>query len=207
MLHIGITGGVGAGKSEILKYLEQEYNCRVLLADEVAHDLMEPGTDCYSRLRQLFAGDGVFAEDGRIDRPALVRVLFSDEEKRKACDGIVHPAVWDAVAKQAEEERQRGVLDLFVSEAALLQDEKEDAIRDEVWYIYTSEANRRARLKKSRGYSDQKIDGIFGSQMGEEEYRRRCAAEIDNNRTPAEAFAQIDRLLLARGIRKKGSME
>ena len=64
MLHIGITGGVGAGKSEILKYLEQEYNCRVLLADEVAHDLMEPGTDCYSRLRQLFAGDGVFAEDG-----------------------------------------------------------------------------------------------------------------------------------------------
>ena len=108
MLHIGITGGVGAGKSEILKYLEQEYNCRVLLADEVAHDLMEPGTDCYSRLRQLFAGDGVFAEDGRIDRPALARVLFSDEEKRKACDGIVHPAVWDAVAKQAEEERQRG---------------------------------------------------------------------------------------------------
>ena len=94
-----------------------------------------------------------------------------------------------------------------MSEAALLQDEKEDAIRDEVWYIYTSEANRRARLKKSRGYSDQKIDGIFGSQMGEEEYRRRCAAEIDNNRTPAEAFAQIDRLLLARGIRKKGSME
>ena len=89
----------GAGKSEILKYLEQEYNCRVLLADEVAHDLMEPGTDCYSRLRQLFAGDGVFAEDGRIDRPALARVLFSDEEKRKACDGIVHPAVWDAVAK------------------------------------------------------------------------------------------------------------
>jgi dephospho-CoA kinase len=77
-------------------------------------------------------------------------------------------------------------------EAALLIEEHYDAILDELWYIYTNEANRRARLAASRGYSDEKIDGIFRSQLKEEEYRAHCSVVIDNNGTPEQAFAQID---------------
>ena len=207
MLHIGITGGVGAGKSAILKYLEENYNSRVMLADNIAHDLMEPGTACYGELQKLFAEDGIFQGNGRIDRPKMAQVLFADREKRAACDRIVHPAVWSWIREQDRRERARGALDLLVSEAALLQEEKEDAICEELWYIYTSEANRRLRLKANRGYSDEKIDRIFRSQADESEYRARCDAQIDNNESPEAAFRQIDRLLQARGIRKKERME
>lgn len=207
MLYIEITGGVGAGKSAILKYLEENYNCRVMLADLIAHDLMEPGAVCYPKLREMFAEDDVFLENGQINRPKLARVLFSDDVKRRGCDGIVHPAVRNYIRQQVGLERQKGELDLLISEAALLEDEKDGAIRDELWYIYTSEEKRRERLKENRGYSDEKIDSIFRSQMSETEYRARCGAEIDNNQEPETAFAQIDELLRARGIQKKECME
>jgi len=195
MLFIGITGGVGAGKSAILTYLKEHYNCRVMLADEIAHDLMEPGSDCYDRLRILLQTDDVWASDGRFDRMKLASVLFSDENKREALNAVVHPAVKEYVIRQCETERERGSFDLLVLEAALLIEEKYDAICDELWYIYTSRENRRTRLKKNRGYSDEKVDGIFFSQLSEDVFRAHCAEEIDNNHTPEDAFRQMDEIL------------
>jgi dephospho-CoA kinase len=84
---------------------------------------------------------------------------------------------------------------VLVLEAALLIEEHYDEICDEIWYIYTKEEIRRKRLKSSRGYTDEKIDGIFSSQLGEAEYRRKCKTVIDNNGTPQEAFAQIEEAL------------
>lgn len=202
MLFIGVTGGVGAGKSAILKYMEENYNCRVMLADHIAHVLMEPGTDCYGQLQMLFAHDAVFQEDGKIDRTKMAAVLFADDEKREALNDIVHPAVKRYVVQQAGEERKNGQLDFLVIEAALLIEEKYDAICDELWYIYTSEANRRERLKINRGYSDEKIDSIFKSQLTEEIFRAYCAVEIDNNLATDEAFLQVERVLADRGILK-----
>ena len=71
MKFIGITGGVGAGKSKILDYLAGKPNVRVMLADEIAHDLMEPGTDCYERLRERFGNEDIYCEDGHFDRLQL----------------------------------------------------------------------------------------------------------------------------------------
>ncbi|MCD8216811.1 MAG: dephospho-CoA kinase [Clostridiales bacterium] len=201
MLFIGITGGVGAGKSAILTYIKEHYNCRVMLADEIAHDLMEPGSDCYDRLRILLQSDDVWTPDERFDRLKLASVLFSDENKREALNAVVHPAVKEYVISQCEQERERGVLDILVLEAALLIEEKYDAICDELWYIYTSEDNRRARLKKNRGYSDEKVDGIFASQLSENEFRAHCAEEIDNNHMPEDAFRQIDEILTRKKAR------
>lgn len=202
MLFVGITGGVGAGKSAILTYLSEHCNCRVMLADEIAHLLMEPGTGCYDKLRELFKEDAIFLQDGRIDRPKMAAVLFSDEEKREALNNIVHPAVKKYVLKQFRKEKEAGRLDLLVLEAALLIEEHYDAICDELWYIYTSEENRRIRLKANRGYSDGKIDSILKSQLPEETFRRFCAEEIDNNRTPEDAYRQIDAILRKKEIRR-----
>ncbi|MCD8366271.1 MAG: dephospho-CoA kinase [Clostridiales bacterium] len=204
MLFIGITGGVGAGKSAILAYIKEQYNCRVMLADEIAHDLMEPGSGCYDRLRLLFQDEDVWAKDGRFDRIRLASVLFSDERKREALNAVVHPAVKEYVIGQCETERERGQLDLLVLEAALLIEEKYDAICDELWYIYTSEENRRARLKKNRGYSDEKVNGIFASQLSEEVFRAHCAEVIDNNRTPEDAFWQMDEILMRKHVERAG---
>lgn len=196
MKFIGITGGVGAGKSEILSYLGKKTGVRVMLADEIAHELMEAGTDCYKCLRQTFNDEDIWNSDGSFNREKLAKVIFSDKLKRNIMNSIVHPAVKEYVIRQQEYEKERGELSLLVLEAALLIEEHYDKICDELWYIYTSEENRRDRLKASRGYSDEKIDNIFKSQLSEEEYRKYCAVVIDNNGSVEAAFEQIDKALV-----------
>lgn len=196
MKFIGITGGVGAGKSEILSYLGKKTGVRVMLADEIAHELMEAGTDCYKCLRQTFNDEDIWNSDGSFNREKLAKVIFSNKLKRDIMNSIVHPAVKEYVIRQQEYEKERGKLSLLVLEAALLIEEHYDKICDELWYIYTSEENRRDRLKASRGYSDEKIDNIFKSQLSEEEYRKYCAVVIDNNGSVEAAFEQIDKALV-----------
>ena len=193
MRFIGITGGVGAGKSEILGYLAKKPDTRVMLADEIAHELMSPGTECYDRICETFGAEDIFLPQGGLDRGKLAAVIFSDEAKRRQMNAIVHPAVRVYVEKEAAREKQGGKL--LVLEAALLIEEHYDEICDELWYIYTREDIRRERLMASRGYSTEKVDRIFASQLTEEVYREHCRVVIDNNGSVAEAFAQIDRAL------------
>ncbi|MDY5774332.1 MAG: dephospho-CoA kinase [Lachnospiraceae bacterium] len=191
MKFIGITGGVGAGKSAILEYIAANYNAKVMLADEIAHDLMMPGTKCYDTIKAEFAGEQIFLADGNIDRPRMAQVIFNDAGKRERMNGIVHPAVKDYILEIYREEQEKGELEYLILEAALLIEEHYDEICDELWYIYTSEENRRQRLKENRGYSDEKIDTIFKSQLTEEVYRKYCKVVIDNNHEPEAAFLQI----------------
>ena len=181
MHFIGITGGVGAGKTAILSYLESNYPCRVMLADEIAHDVMEPGRDCYRKLQELFAKDQVFEADGQIDRKRMAQVLFSDEEKRLALNNIVHPAVKQYVIDEMNRERAAQKNEVLILEAALLIEEHYDEICDELWYIYTSENIRRQRLKASRHYTDEKITDMIASQPSEDTFRQACQAVIDNS--------------------------
>ena len=196
MKFIGITGGVGAGKSAILDYLKNKPDTKVMLADEIAHELMVPGTQCYDRLRAEFGTEDIYQKDGFFDRIKLAQVIFSDDEKRKKLNGIVHPAVRKYVIGQAAYERKEGKIKLLVLEAALLIEEHYDEICDELWYIYTSEENRRIRLKKQRNYSDEKIDEIFKSQLTDEKFRKACRVVIDNNGTIEAAAAQIEASLM-----------
>ena len=191
MKFIGITGGVGAGKSAILEYIAANYNAKVMLADEIAHDLMMPGTKCYDTIKAEFAKAQIFLADGNIDRPRMAQVIFNDAGKRERMNEIVHPAVKDYILEIYREEQEKGELEYLILEAALLIEEHYDEICDELWYIYTSEENRRQRLKENRGYSDEKIDTIFKSQLTEEVYRKYCKVVIDNNHEPEAAFLQI----------------
>lgn len=192
MKFIGITGGVGAGKSAVLDYLATKPGVRVMLADEIAHELMEPGTDCYEQIRKTFPNEDIYREDGHFDRMKLAKVIFSDEKKRVQMNEIVHPAVKRYVIAEADLGRQEGKLALLVLEAALLIEEHYDEICDELWYIYTREDVREARLMESRGYSKEKVQQIFASQLKEAEYRRHCSIVIDNNAGLAEMQHQID---------------
>ena len=125
----------------------------------------------------------------------IAAVIFSDDRKREELNAIVHPAVREYVLQQKEAEERAGKLFLLVLEAALLIEEHYDEICDELWYIYTTEENRRARLKASRGYSDAHVDRIFASQLSEEEYRRHCQMVIDNNGTLEETLTQTEEAL------------
>lgn len=195
MKFIGITGGVGAGKSEILSFLEKRQGTRVMLADDIAHELMEPETECYRKLKERFGDEDIYTKDGHFDRERLAAVIFSDAEKREALNAIVHPAVRTYIQKEAEKERENGELEYLVLEAALLIEEHYDEICDELWYIKAEEEIRRKRLKAARGYSDEKTDRIMESQLSDGEYEKHCKVVIDNNGRLDETLAQIDKAL------------
>lgn len=191
MEFIGITGGVGAGKSEILRFIQENYNAKILLADEVAHDLMKPGRECYDKIVKAFPGEDIFTEDGQFDGGKLAEVIFSDDEKRERMNRIVHPAVKEEILGIYQKEKEKGKFSYFILEAALLIEEGYDKICDRLWYIDTGREIRRQRLKQSRGYSDGKIDSIFNSQLSEEEYRKHAALVIDNNGTLEDTIYQV----------------
>lgn len=207
MRFIGITGGVGSGKSAVVTYLAEHYNARVLFADQIAADIMEPGGICYEPLKAMFTGDFVFREDGAIDRRAMAVLLFSDEQKRTAVNELVHPAVKQVILQEYEAERSKGEHDFLILEAALLIEEHYDEICDELWYIYASEEVRRGRLMNTRGYSREKVEQMFASQLDEAEYRRHCAVVIDNNKTTEETIAQIQKGIEGKGEYTDGKRE
>ena len=191
MKFIGVTGGVGAGKSTVLTYLQEHYHCRVVLADDLAKSMMQPGSICYTALVTLLQPYQVLDEQGNIEKEAMARLLFSDDDIRTQVNQIVHPAVKKSILQQVKEAREQGELDYFFFEAALLLEEH----YDEVWYIYASKEERRMRLKRDRGYSDAKIDAIFASQMSEEAFRSACAHVIDSSGTMEETQAQVRAIL------------
>ena len=188
---IGVTGGVGAGKSTVLNYLEKRYGAKLILADLVGHEVMEPGHEAYEQVVKAF-GQEIVSEDKTIDRKTLGAIVFADEKKRMILNRIIHPAVRQEILRRLEE-AELSHMSYVVVEAALFLEENYDAFCDETWYIYTSEDNRRLRLKASRGYSDEKIDRMFAAQKSHKEFLERCQFVIDNNGSAEETHRQIDR--------------
>lgn len=191
MKKIGVTGGVGAGKSTVLNYLRDTYGAHIILADLVGHEVMEPGEEAYDRIVEQF-GQEIVGEDAHIDRKKLGSIVFADQEKLQILNGIVHPAVKKEILRRMEQVQKNGE-DCVVVEAALFLEENYDAFCDETWYIYTNEELRRERLKASRGYSDERINQILATQKRHEEFLERCQFVIDNNGTEADTHRQIDR--------------
>lgn len=195
MKFIGITGGVGAGKSTVLTLLKENYNCIVVLADEVAAELMNPGHDCYERVIRLPWDRQILNSDGTIDRAAMAASMYADEDLREYVNSIVHPAVEFEVLNRVERARKEHNIEYFFLEAALLIECGYGRLVDEMWYIFATEDIRRNRLRESRGYSDGRIDAMLKSQKSDQEFRANCQIIIDNSGTTEETLAQIQNIL------------
>ena len=191
---IGITGGVGAGKSEILKYLKEKYKAVVIEADKVGHLLMEPGGACYYSIVEKF-GSSILNGDQTINRTKLGKVVFADEALLKELNKIIHPRVKSHIVSEIAKERAYHRTNYFVVEAALLIEDHYDVVCDELWYIHTEESVRAKRLKEARGYDDEKIASICANQKSPEEFRSACQVEIDNSGNLADTCRQIDEQL------------
>lgn len=188
---IGITGGVGAGKSEILNFIAANWNATVVEADEVGYLVMRPGKTCFAPIVELF-GPAILQEDGTLNREEISRQVFEDKALLEKLNQIVHPAVKEYVKKTIQREKKNDT-DIFVVEAALLIEDKYDEICDELWYIYADEETRTERLMRNRGYSEEKIRGIFENQLSEDEFSEHCDFEIDNSGDFEETKEQIMR--------------
>lgn len=193
---IGITGGVGAGKSEVITYIGNNTNSIIIKADNLAHDLEKKGMPAYLELVKLL-GSEILGEDGEINKAKFANAIFVDStgEILSKVNQIIHPIVKKYICDVIETERTRNFVDFIFIEAALLIEDGYDKICDELWYIYASEETRRARLKDSRGYSDEKISGIFKKQNSEAIFRQYCIKEINNDGSIEDMHKSVDEIL------------
>ena len=187
---IGITGGVGAGKSTVLDHLEKQYNACVLQADKIGHLVMEPGGICYGQVIALF-GKQIIKNDKTIDLKMVSDVVFAHEEMRQKLDDIIHPAVKSYILDKIEEQKKAGCT-LMIVEAALLLEDHYDAFCDKVWYIHTDQEIRIERLMSSRGYTREKAENIIARQATEGFFREHADYIIQNNGDLDETWRQIE---------------
>ena len=191
MKFIGITGGVGAGKSSILSYIREHYPCEIYLADEVAHEVKKSGTSCFFRLVGLLGKD-ILGEDGEIDKGRMAAKIFADDSLLGRVNDIVHPAVKEYLLERLELAKKQGNVELFFVEAALLIECGYGELVDEMWYVYAQKSVRKKRLMKSRGYSEEKVRQIMQAQLSEEEFRKNSDFVIDNGGELEEACKSVD---------------
>lgn len=202
MRFIGITGGIGAGKSVVMNYLKEHTNSEVVLADDLAKELMSPGHELNEAMRETFSKmefeEPLFESDGSIRKEAFAKYILSDDELRATLNQMVHPAVKKEVLRRVEKHRKEKDIDYFFLEAALLIEDGYKKLCDELWYIYVTKENRRTRLKENRGYDDKRIDDAFRVQLEEYEFLDACCVTIDNNGSKEDTYEQLDRVLSLR---------
>ncbi len=186
---IGITGGVGAGKSRILSILQESYGALILQADQVAAELEEPGREGYQKLVEAF-GSEILGADGTLDRRRFAERIFRDPAALSTVNGIIHPLTLQELRRRIEE----STAPVTVVEAALFDDASR-GLYDELWLIDTDTETRIGRLMENRGYSRQKCLDIINNQPSREDFLNMADHVIDNNGTVEQAREQIALLL------------
>ncbi len=191
---IGITGGVGSGKSTVLKLIKDNFNAYTIMADNVAHMLMEPKQPAYNSIVEVF-GESILNEDSTINRPKLSGIVFNNKYKLMVLNSIVHPLVKKYITEDIAYKRCEGEYDYYFIEAALLIEDHYDAICDELWYIHVNEDIRCARLMSSRGYTKEKVESIFNNQLDEAAFREHCQVVISNEGDLQDTLRQLKKEL------------
>ena len=190
---VGVTGGVGSGKSEVLRVLEEQFNCGIIRTDDVARDLCEPGQISYELIVKEF-GQEILDSDLRLDRPKLASIVFSDEEKLNILNACTHPQVYEWVRNTVEKWTNEGKYSMIAVESALPEKLKEMKVCEELWYVYVKPEIRRERLRISRGYTEEKMDAMFASQLPDSLFIENCQVVIDNNSDIENIEKQLEKL-------------
>jgi dephospho-CoA kinase len=185
---IGLTGGIGSGKSTISSYLE-EFGAGVIDADKVGHEVLKNGTPAWKDVIGQFGG-GVLGADGEIDRKALGQVVFGNAEARQRLNNIMWSRIWELITARVDEFRGRGI-PVVVVEAFGLIEAGWDRLVDRVWVVVVSEKSVIERLKKQRQMSEAEILSRMKSQLPTEERIRHADAVIQNEGDPQVVKARV----------------
>ena len=190
---IGITGGIGSGKTEVLKYLGDK-GAYILEADSMAHKLMLPGKAAYVKIVECF-GEDILMLDKKIDRAKLGALVFNDKNALKNLNDIVHPTVKEYIRDDISKKKKSGSFDLYIIEAALLIQDGYKEICDEIWYIFVEQKERIRRLISGRGGNTAKYELIIDNQETDSFYFDNSDEVIDNNGTIEKTKSIINELL------------
>jgi dephospho-CoA kinase len=187
VLSIGLTGGIGSGKSTVSALLAAR-GAVVVDADRIAREVVEPGTPGLAAVVAAF-GEQVLGPDGGLDRPALAAVVFADPEARARLDAVVHPLVRTRAAELAAAAPPDAVV---VHDVPLLVETGKWAPYDLVLVVEADLETRVARLVQ-RGLSEADARARIAVQATDEQRRAVADVVLDNSGTQAELAAQVDR--------------
>jgi len=188
MITIGLTGGIGTGKSLVSEILE-ELGAHLVNADLLGHESYLPGTKGFDQVVSRF-GNNVVGRDGIIDRKILGKLVFSSSDNMADLNAIVHPIIFDIIREILENNLRDGI-DVTVVEAAILVEAGWQELFDETWVVSSNEDVVIKRLQSRNGLSAQQVRSRIGSQMPQEE--RLCHGDriIDNSGTVEQLRCQV----------------
>jgi len=188
---IGLTGGIGSGKSTVSRFLA-ELGAVVIDADRVGHEAFKPGTELWKEVVAAF-GRQVLAPSGDIDRKKLGEIVFDDAGLLSRLNQIMHPRMYDIVKAQLEEYRHQGV-GVVVLEAPLLVEAAWDSLVDEVWITVAGEDTIIKRLRERTGLSKDEALSRINSQISQDERNKYADVLINTDCSLNEVKAKVKEL-------------
>ncbi|MYS22412.1 dephospho-CoA kinase [Streptomyces sp. DvalAA-14] len=182
MLTVGLTGGIGAGKSEVARLLAS-YGAVLIDSDRIAREVVEPGTEGLAAVVAEF-GEQILNPDGTLDRPALGAIVFGDQARREALNAIVHPLVG---RRSAELQQAADPAAVVVRDVPLLTENGLAAGFDEVVVVDADPATQLDRLVRLRGMTEADARARIAAQATREQRLAVASIVIDND-GPLEAL-------------------
>ena len=189
---IGLTGGIGSGKSTAAKILA-ELGAPAIDADKVGHEIYQPGTPAYRELIDAF-GEGILASDRTIDRRKLGPIVFADPAALKRLNAIVHPKMFARMGEMVAAMRRGGETRPIVIEAAILIEANWQPLFDEVWLVTASRDRVIERVERDRGLKPEQTEARIRAQLSDEERRKYATSVIRNDGTLEELRAAVTHL-------------
>ncbi len=191
MVVIGLTGGIGSGKSTVASLLA-DMGARVLDTDKLGHEVYLPETPGWHEVVGAF-GRKVLRPGGMVDREKLGQVVFSQPEALARLNAIVHPRILQVVKRRVKEWQRQGVA-VVVVEAALLIEAGWSASVDEVWVTIASEETVVRRLTEGQGVAEDDVRARIGAQLSNRERRRHADVAIENNGSRDDLRGRVEQL-------------
>ncbi len=179
MLTIGLTGGIGSGKSTVAQILG-EFGATILDADKVAHTTYAPGGPAYDGVIAAF-GAQVLAPDRTIDRKKLGAIVFGNPERLNKLTSIVWPATFEGIRRNVAELRASGATLPIVVEAAILIEANWQPLFDEIWLVRAPREQVVTRIEIQRGLKPAETEARIHAQLSDEERAKHATLVIENN--------------------------
>src|SRR5579872_711660 len=189
MLTIGVTGGIGSGKSTVTKFLK-ELGAPIIDADKVGHAIYAPDGPAYRDVIAAF-GDGILAFDGTIDRRKLGPIVFADADALKRLNAIMHPKMFARMREMVGQLRARGERKPIVVEAAILIEANWQALFDQIWLVIASKAQVVERIERDRGLKPEQTEARIRAQLSDDERQKHASLVITNNGTMGELREKV----------------
>lgn len=195
---IGLTGGIGTGKSTVSRYLD-ELNFAIVDADMISREVVEPGKPLLKELEAAF-GSGIILEDGSLDRKGLAAIVFNDVEQRKLMDSIMHKSILAEMRARVDQYIEKGEHRAVIIDAPLLFEVGLDKWCGEVWLVV---ADMDIRIKRVCARDDAKPEEVAArirNQLSDEEKRKHSHVILDNSGTLEDLHRQIESILKEKGL-------